>query len=225
VKRWRRPFLRGSIGCAIYGSVLAVEGKADAAELELRRTLRLWIDMQGRAIEPSVPEPEIARDAMAIRDLLFEPNSVDGLRGQSKSYTPPPFIFMPSTVRVTTGQVAQSHDIEANMPQGQSNVIMLSALEARTLWNGVEQLSACDQGRRSQRLDRLWRAAVGFTKLYCVLAGSWYTAPIVGPIHFTNLERTRARVVVTVGIYSDGGRVAVVEKATGQWKVTGSAGS
>ena len=97
---------------------------------------------------------------------------------------------------------------------------------ARTLWSAVEQLSACDQGqRRSQRLYRSWYATVGFSKLYCTLARSWYTAPIVGPIHFMNLERTRAHVVVTVGANSDGGHVAVIEKVDGEWKVTGNAGS
>ena len=176
-------------------------------------------------MKPSTPENEMARDAMAIRDLLFEPDGAYGLQRESKSYTPPPFIFMPSALRVTTGQGAQLHDIEAQTPHGRSNVILLSALEARTLWSAVEQLSECDKGqRRSQRLYRSWYATVGFSKLYCTFAGSWYTAPTVGPIHFMNLERTRAHVIVTVGANSDGG-LRCDHRVDGEWKVTGNAGS
>jgi tetratricopeptide (TPR) repeat protein len=212
------------IGCAIHASVLSVDGQAKAAEAALRQTFSKWVEAQGGAMKPSTPENEMARDAMAIRDLLFEPDGVYGLRGESKSYTPPSFIFIPSVLRVTTGLGAQSHDIEADTVQGRSNLILLSALQTRTLWAAVEQLSACDNGRRSQRLNRSWYAIVGFWRVFCT-ADSLYTAPTVGPIHFMNLERTRAQAVMTVGMHTDGGRVAVVEKVDGEWKVTGSAGS
>ena len=213
------------VGCAIHTSVLAVEGKAEAAGAELQRTFRTWVQAQGGAMKRSVSEDDIERDAMVIRDLLFEPDSFDGLRERSEPYAPPPFIFMQSSVRATTREGAQSHVFDARTPQGRSNVILLSGVEARTLWTTVEQLTACDQGgRRTRRLDRLWDAMLGFSKLYCTVGGSWYTAPTVDIIHFMNPERTRAHVVVTVGKHSDGGRVAVVEKVDGEWKRTGSAG-
>ena len=106
-----------------------------------------------------------------------------------------------------------------------TNLLDKLALEARTLWDTVEQLSACDRGLRSDRLDRSWYGMVGFSRLYCTLGGSAYTAPTVGPIHFMNRERTRAHAVVTTGMDAGGGYAAVVEKVDGEWKVTGSAGS
>ena len=209
------------IGCAIHASVLAVDGQAEAAEVELRRAFRSWVDAQSGATKPSIPENDIARDAMIIRDLLFEPDGVNGLRGQSASYTPPPFIFMPSALRVTTSESSQSQDAEARTPQGRSNVILLSIVEARSLWETVARLSACDQ-RRSEQLDRLWVTMLGFSKPYCAIGGSSYTAPTVDHVNFMNFERTRAHVTVGDG---NGGWVAVVERVDGNWKVTGIAGS
>jgi hypothetical protein len=209
------------IGCAIHASVLAVDGQAEAAEAELRQTFRRWVEANSGAMKPSIPENEITRDAMIIRDLLFEPDGVNGLRGPAASYTPPPFIFMPSALRVTTSESPQSQDAEGRTPQGRSNVILLSIVEAHTLWETVARLSACDQ-HRSEQLDRLWVTMLGFSKPYCAIGGSSYTAPTVDHIHFMNFERTRAHVTVGDG---NGGWVAVVEKVDGNWKVTGNAGS
>ena len=131
---------------------------------------------------------------------------------------------MPSVLRVSTGQGARSHDVETGMVQGRSNLILLSDLQTRTLWGAVESLSVCDNGRRSTRWNRSWYAVVGFWRMFCASGGSSLTAPIVGPVHFMNPERTVAHVIITVGMHTDGARVAVVEKVDGEWKVTGNAG-
>jgi len=65
------------IGCAIHASVLAVDGQAKAAEAELHQAFSKWVEAQASAMKPSIPENAMARDAMAIRDLLFEPDGVD----------------------------------------------------------------------------------------------------------------------------------------------------
>jgi tetratricopeptide (TPR) repeat protein len=220
-----------AVGCAIHASAVAVAGNREAAESGLRMILGKWVEAQRSTQERSPTEENIARDAMAIRDLLFEPDSPDGLRGfdgfqePARVYASPSFIFLPSQLRVTTAEGTQSYDLEAVTPRGRSNVILLPSREARKLWNSIELLSNCDQqGTRSQRLNQLWHSVIGFAPVYCTVGGSWYTAPTVGPVHFTDPERTRAHVVMTTGKYANGGRAVIVEKMDGEWKVTGSAG-
>ena len=60
----------------IHASVLAVNGQARAAEAELRQAFSKWVEAQNSAMKPLIPENEMARDAMAIRDLLFDPDGV-----------------------------------------------------------------------------------------------------------------------------------------------------
>ena len=209
-----------AIGCAIHASVLAVDGHAEAAQVRLQQTLRTWVQSQHGLIDTSLSDDEIVRDAMAIRDLLFEPYGVE----DSEPHSPPPFIFIPATISVTD-RGTWMRDVENRSPRGRSNVIRLSFTEARTLWETLERLSICKWEREWQRLDGLWIPMLGFTQQFCAAAGSWYTGPQVGPIHFMNAERTLAHVVVIIGKHADGGHVAIVEKAHGEWKLTGYAGS
>jgi hypothetical protein len=50
------------IGCAIHASVLAVDGQAKAAEAELRQALRKWVEAQGGAMKPPIPENTSSHD-------------------------------------------------------------------------------------------------------------------------------------------------------------------
>jgi len=61
---------------------------------------------------------------------------------------------------------------------------------------------------------------LGFSKMVCALAGSWYSNPTVNAVYFMNRERTLAQLAETDGTYSDGGQLSFVEFVDGRWRTT-----
>lgn len=204
------------LGCAALASLQAVDGREKEAIATFSRALaawQRWLADAVRAVPPAAPG-SLADDALAIRDLLFQPRG-GGPYGARRFKARengelPAFLLLPSELTVTlVDQPGQIVVAAVRQPPGITNAVFLNGSEMKTLWETAEALSGCE-GRRMTRHARLLEAVVGWAPSYCVLAGEWLTIPIVGRVNFVNLERTRAEVLVEVG---GGGMLVVVEKA------------
>lgn len=209
------------LGCAALASIQAVDGREKEAIATFSQALAEWQRWRARAVSASPPPApgSLEDDAIAIRDLLFQPRG-GGPHGARRFTTRengdlPPFLLLPSELRVTLNeQPGQIVVLAARQPPGLTNAVFLNGMETKTLWETAESLSGCE-GQRMTRHAQLFRSVVGWAPAYCVAAGEWLTVPIVGRVNFVNAERTRAEVPVEQG---GGGILMVVEKPGGAWR-------
>jgi len=184
-------------------------------------TLDTWARSQRLA---RVNQDDLARDTVAIRDVTIESENARRSSAMEASGRPetgrPPFLFWPAAVRVSVDAGAGWSSVDLPAPSGPTTTIVLSRAEAKTLWDTVERLGTCDPHPRSIRLDKLWESMVGFSKMYCVLGGTWYSEPTVRTIYFMNAERSRAHAVLSTGTDGSGGTEVVVEKRDGAWRIS-----
>jgi tetratricopeptide (TPR) repeat protein len=199
-----------AIACATHASAAAVDGRAGSAKAELVRAIDMWARLQASAAAAQTPPTPVEQDVRAIHDLLFKASSKANV------------ILMLASLSVTIGDDPQPVVVTAPRPAGTSQILSVTADEAKTLWDAVNALSACAESRE-RRLTRLWTEVVGITPSYCSGGfGSSDDGSVLQSIHFANVERTRARALVSSG---SGGHAPILEKIDGQWKVTGSAGA
>lgn len=197
----------------------------------MRGALENWRASQ--VSPPPAAAGSLEADAYAVRQAVFQPlgGGIYQTRWNAMVWprTLPPFLMAPATLPVheASGRVTivqASHSIP-----GLENMLYLSQedfdLLAKTigrLGGNLRRVPASvmatpnQPAGASETIMRLWN------RFFPMRPGHWggwdlATFPVIARIEFTNPERTKASVPVTVG-YSGG--TILLEKSDGQWRAT-----
>jgi hypothetical protein len=170
---------------------------------------------------------------ISIRDAVFSPLGRGVLSGNLDGFVPPTtapmFVVALSTLRVrqADGEAWVSVDV-SRQPRGLTNAVFISTDDVGYLTRVVSRLGGT---RRRQPTDimAIPNQPVGgaqtiirwWNRFFPARPGHWLgfeitTYPAFSSITFTNAERSRALVPVTIG-YSGGD--VVLEKVNGVWTV------
>ena len=210
-------------------SLMTIEG-ASGSDALVKEALDDWLRLQP-PLPPAAPG-SLDADADAVRRAVFRPLG-GGIytRGWNAMEWPralPPFLIAPATLSVQEfdGRIRM---LSASRPlPGPENTLYLSEQDFELLRRTMATLGGSlryviasvmatpnQPAGASQTIMKLWN------RFFPMRPGHWggwefATYPVIRTIEFTNRERTKASVPVTIG-YSGG--TVLLEKIDGEWRV------
>jgi tetratricopeptide (TPR) repeat protein len=226
----REPFdsTTGTAG-VVAATIRFLQGQQSAADSGLKATLTRWVADGGR-LRASPTAGSLEADTLAVRDAVFLPrgNAVLGSQWNAAKWpaTMPNFVVAPAELRVTTAdRVTRDLDV-SRQPTSLSNVVFILRDNIEYLTRTVSQLGGTSR-REPTSVMQVPNQPIGgaheiiqwWNRFFPARPGHWagfeiLTYPAFSSIEFTNAERTRALVPISVG-YS--GATVVLEKAGGVW--------
>ena len=209
-------------------SLMTIEG-APGSDALAREALDDWLKLQ--TAQPAAVSGSLDADADAVRRAVFRPlgGGVYARRWNAQEWPAalPPFLIAPATLPVqeSDGRVRL---LSALRPlPGLENTLYLTEQDFELLRRTMAILGGSlryvpasvmatpnQPAGASQTIMKFWN------RFFPMRAGHWggwefATYPVIGTIEFTNRERTKASVPVTIG-YSGG--TVLLEKIDGEWR-------
>ena len=227
----REPFdAHVGIASVAAATLRMLRGSQADAEAGMHAALRRWIS-DGVTKGPRPAPGTLEADVLAIRDLVFKPLGGGPLDGHWNAHqwpsTLPAYLLALSELRVTT--LAAPHPVRVNVawpPPRLSNVVFLTSEDLADFVRVVPRLGGVEQRQPTAVMETPNQPVGGaraivqwWNRFFPARPGHWMgfellTYPTFSTIEFTNAERTRALVPVTIG-YSGG--TIVLEKVNGVW--------
>jgi len=219
-----------SLANIAHASLMVIQGTPGSDAL-MKEALNSW-RMTQLAARPAAPGT-LEAEADAVRRTVFRPlgeGVYGGRRGSNATDWPsslPPFLIAPATLPVheSNGRV---RIVSASRPlSGYENTLYLAQEDLELLERTIAILGGSlrripqsvmatpnQRAGAAETMTKLWN------RFFPMRPGHWggwelATYPVISRIEFTNPERTRASVPVTVG-YSGG--TVLLEKIGGEWR-------
>jgi hypothetical protein len=204
----------------------------DDANARMKSVLNRWV-AEGTRPGPAPAPGTLEEDALAVRDVLFQPLGGGVLGDEWNAFTfpkqLPAFIVAPAALGV---RVADGDPVRVDVSRrsgGVSNMIFISRDDVAFLIRLVERLGGPEVIARGA-ISELPHQPIGeypsivtwWDTFFPARPGTWggfemLTCPAFSDIEFLDAARTRALVPITIG---HAGATAVLEKIDGVWKVT-----
>ncbi len=200
----------------------------------MTRALAEWRAHQPTAAPGPPPAPSTAAleaDVRAIRHEVFRPAGggvygSGGWNGFSWPATTAPYVIVNPEVAVKTADGRVSRMMLSAQPSGFDNVLFFGSEEISLLNSAITALGGTKR-RAPGAIMETPNQPVGasmdilslWNQFFAARPGHWggwvfETYPIAGQIEFTNAERTKAIVPVTIGY---AGATVMLEKRDGLW--------
>jgi hypothetical protein len=213
-------------------TILRQQGNGDAADAAMRATLRRWI--AGRPAAPAPAPSSLEADVVRLREAVMQLRAGDVA---DRSWTflewptrTPPFRIASAKLPVSEVGAAEARRIDVSrQPAGLDNVLFLSDDAIRYLARLVTILGGTER-RQPAHVMEVPNQPAGDARAiitwwnghFPTIPGHWggvevLTPPEITDIRFSDADRTRALVKVTVGY--KGGTV-VFERVDGVWRPT-----
>ncbi len=210
-------------------TIRRLQGDTVTADRAMPEALRRWV-AEASTMQPPA-ENSLEADVLAIRDAVFLPLGGGLLakrwNGQNWPEKLPLYLLAPSELRVKLAAAGIAQRVKVSrQPLGLTNVVFISSEDVEYLTRLVPRLGGI-QRREPTAIMEVPNQPLGdarsiirwWSGFYPARPGHWsgydlLTSPAFTSIEFTNPERTRALVPVTVG-YS--GATIVLEKVNGAW--------
>jgi tetratricopeptide (TPR) repeat protein len=227
----REPFdVHVGIAGVAAATLRLLRGSQADAEAGMHTALRRWI-AEGATKGPRPAPGTLEADVLAIRDLVFRPLGGGPLDSHWNAHqwpsTLPAYLLALSDLRVTTP--GTPHPLRVNVawqPPRLWNVVFLSSEQLADFVRVIPRLGGVGQRQPTAVMETPNQPIGGaraivqwWNRFFPARPGHWMgfellTYPTFSTIEFTNAERTRALVPVTIG-YSGG--TIVLEKVDGIW--------
>jgi hypothetical protein len=216
-----------AITSATIRMLLGGQAETDAA---LHAALRRWVAERARLVTPPKPGT-LEADTLAVRDAVFLPMGGGLLAKHWNAYDwprqLPTYLVVPSELRVRVPGAAVPLRVDVSRPpRGLSNVVFMAPEDVAYLIRLVPRLGGTRRREPTavmevpnQPLGDALSIVQWWNRFFPARPGHWggfqvFSDPSFSSLEFTNAERTRALVPVSVG-YS--GATVLLEKANGMW--------
>jgi hypothetical protein len=224
---------RGMAGI-VAATIRLLQGRTAEADTAMTASLQRWARDGTRGGTPP-PAGSLEQAALAVRDAVVLPTNRgslgSGWNGLESTTAASPFVVAPAVLRVReAGSNAWVNVDVSRQPPGLTNVVFISTDDIASLTRVVSRLGGTRR-RQPTAIMEVPNQPIGdaqtiirwWNRFFPARPGHWAgfemtTYPAFSSIEFTNAERSRAVVPVTMG-YS--GADVVLEKVNGVWAITG----
>jgi tetratricopeptide (TPR) repeat protein len=221
---------RGMAGI-LAATLTLLQGRSVDADAQLTGSLQRWVREASRMRMPA--SGSLEHDVLAIRDALFLPLGGKSLTGNWNGFvwprTLPPFVVAPSALRVRVAGSDEWASVDVSrQPPGFTNAVFILPDDMAYLTRAVSRVGGT-QRREPTAIMQVPNQPIGdaqtiirwWNRFFPARPGHWVgfeiaTYPAFFSIQFTNAERSRAVVPVTIGY---AGADVVMEKVNGAWAI------
>ena len=221
---------RGMAGI-LAATLTLLQGRSVDADAQLTGSLQRWAREASRMRTPAPGSLE--HDVLAIRDALFLPLGGKSLMGNWNGFawpsTLPPFVVAASALRVRVAGSDEWASVDVSrQPPNFTNAVFISPDDMAYLTRAVSRVGGT-QRREPTAIMQVPNQPIGdaqtvirwWNRFFPARPGHWVgfeiaTYPAFFSIQFTNAERSRAVVPVTIGY---AGADVILEKVNGMWTI------
>ena len=221
---------RGMAGI-LAATLTLLQGRNTEADARLTESLQRWVREAPLARTPE--SGSLEQDVLAIRDALFLPLGGAGLTGNWNGFAwptiSPPFVVAPSVLRVKVAGDDDWASVDVSrQPRGVTNAVFISSDDMAYLTRAVSRLGGT-QRREPTAIMQVPNQPIGdaqtiirwWNRFFPARPGHWAgfeiaTYPAFFSIQFTDADRSRAVVPVTIGY---AGADVILEKVNGVWAI------
>jgi hypothetical protein len=207
----------------VAGAIVRVlEGQRQAANNHLSAALSRCADGARQRVAP--PADSLEADVLAVRDAVLQPLGISAPGGGRMFRWPttlPPFVIARAMLQVKVDGVSRDIDV-SRRPARLSNVLFMTRDEVEYLVRVMQQLAGPEPEPTSVDSDRQlsgYQKIAQWWSLYFYARPGGFgvlTDPGFSSIEFTNPERTRALVPISV---DHSGATVILEKESGVWTI------